>query len=198
MNKWGEWTMYNICRWLSYLHQNDWTLVLPWYVFHIKKFTNTLSTGLNGRVWWIKMITVRAAGGHTLSPGSCASSIGSSSPYTTCAPAYHWCSVALSHLCWLWLPTNDCMNFQTLVTCWSAKDRPCTSSGSSCLCGILRIHLSRLFAVKVPSLTSIPRTTISLEKSTPHVTGNDWELVAKLVYLRYEDSFFGPYVVKIT
>ena len=97
------------------------------------------------------------------------------------------------------------MNLETLATCWSAKDRPCTSSSSSCLwvvCGILRvllmalfqsvfICLNCLFAVKVPSSTPIPRTTISLEKSTPHITGNDWELVVKLVYLRYKNSYLA-------
>ena len=103
-NNWingGKSTMYSICRWLSYWHQQDWTLVF-------------LQVCLSRR----------EAHRHS----------------------WHW--RGRQSPCWLWLLTNDCMNLETLATCWSAKDRPCTSSGSSCLwvvCGILRVLLMALF-----------------------------------------------------
>ena len=65
------------------------------------------------------------------------------------APLVHWRAFSpINRTCWLGLLTKDCMNLYTLATCWSAKDRPCTISGSSCLWvvyGILRVLLMALF-----------------------------------------------------
>ena len=61
----------------------------PWYfcksVSHIKKLTNTVGTGVDGRVWWNKSITVRngATGGHTLRPVAPQCTIGAVARFLT-------------------------------------------------------------------------------------------------------------------